>query len=351
MNDGSAIPAPPPQNPVSIPLSTPCRAVALTADCVWTGAFNILEARDRRDGHLVGRRRTHADVLMPSPDGGSVLCAGFSTGYQSPDTICVERRRLAGSVEQIRRRVADAESGSADWRSSHDGIIAAGLSTALESTELFATWAWQPDLVDAFDDGQRVAVYVDTPDRRIQIWDVSRPADATHTIFLRGRDPSEMVVLAGGHECVIVEQIDGQQTSRVSRWRVADGACLAQYDLPRVTVSAMCRTMSPQHVILGFDRTLCVLNTQDGSVERELAIASGPVRKVRVDAAGTRCAVLTDEHMVTIDPNSLRQLQALPHGGVRGSSCDIDRMHVAALIAPPGGTQGTVLVLWTLSAL
>jgi len=204
--------------------------------------------------------------------------------------------------------------------------------------------------VDLSQDGEVIGVYVDDPDRRIQLWGADNANGPASAVALTDHHPVDFAILPGGDEFAMLERRGQTKIPYLSLWRIADGKCLAEHDLEYMNANSLCRTLIPGQVALGLDQSLAVMNVQNGAVEARIEIESRPLRKVRFDPKAQRIGIVTDRQLVAIDAATMQVSQEVAHGGSEGVDCDLRRDHMAALVTPAEGDRdNTALVIWDMS--
>lgn len=332
-----------------LPLVDAYSTLAVTVDCVWLGKNDLIEVRELRSGGILGRTTTAADALFPLPIGDEVVCVGSGMGYQGPDTVSVERWKLRGAIEDVRgenRKAEDYIPGP--WESSRDTVVASVRRESILQAGRLVTWAWQPGPVDLSDDGDQIAVVVDVPENRIQIWSVARPDEPAISVPLGNCHPDEILLLQDGTELVTVERGKADGLSCVSLWNVAIGQRVAKHDFDYMTVNVLCRTGAQRLVALGLDQSVVFLQVNDGTVEAQIELDSRPVQSCAFDPQCNRLGLLTSEELVVIDLATMRTWKTLKHLGTNGLDCDLRGQVMAALVT--ARDDKTKLVLWDLAS-
>jgi hypothetical protein len=332
-----------------VPLDAPYDAIALGAGCVWVGAPDQIEVRDLQNGNLLGRSRATVDALLSSPSADCVVAFGFSIGYQSPDTIRASRWRLKRSLGETQKQNKSAAEDPGDWWSSREENIRSTLRDAVEDSEIAYTFAWQPGPLDQSEDGGWIAIFVDHPDRRIQLFDNGKPDAPAAVIPLGDHYPVELALLTAD-DLAILERRGKEQIPRISLWRVSDGKCLAEHDLEYRNVNTLCRAGNPRQIALGLDQSVALFDLENGTIDAQVELDSRPVRKPRYDPESRRIGAVTDEQLVVIDAATMRVSQDLAHGFAQGVSGDLRAGEMVALAGSNQDTnQKRALILWRLS--
>jgi hypothetical protein len=332
---------------VIVPLGSAYGAIATGASCVWLGKPDVIEVREFRDGSLLGRSKTTVDALWGWPDGESVMCLGSGIGYHSPDSISVTRWKLKGSLDETRERNRRAAAEPGDWHTSRDEMVQYAQRDSILEMGLLHTWAWQPGPADLSEDGSRIAVFVDDPDKRIQVWSTDGADKPMASISLGKRHPLKIALLGGGNELIMLERRGAEHVNCVSLWRISGGECVAEHDLEYMNVNTLCRTIDPCQLVLGLDQSVAVVHVERGTIEAQVAVESRPVRKCAFDPQSKRIGILTDKQLAVIDASTMHVLQELRHDGAKGLDCDLRGNNMAALVSAEN--EKGKLVLWNLT--
>ena len=334
---------------LTLPLDDSYSTLAVTTDCIWLGKHEQIEVRESRSGIVLGGTPTAADALFAPPIGNDVVCFGWGIGYQSPDSVRLSRWKLKGALEDIRRRnlkVEDYVPGP--WESSRDSVAKQVRRDSILETDLFVTFAWQPDPVDLSEDGHKIAVFVDVPEKRIQIGSAHLPNQPTIYLPLGDCYPDKILLLQGADELVTLEHRKADGTSCVSLWNVGSGQRVAKYDFDYMTVNSFCRTGTSRLIALGLDQSVVFINVGDGTVEAHIEIDTRPVQSCAFDSQANRVGLLTNEEAVVIDLATTRTWRTLKHLGSKAVACDLSEKVMAALVATSNGK--TNLIIWDLAA-
>jgi hypothetical protein len=240
---------------VLVPLTEAYRALVVTDHCVWLGKLGRIEARDLAGGKALGNANTLVDALFALPGGDDVVCCGSAIGYQAPDSVRVKRWSVLESDD--------------------------GRRESIREVDLFVTWSWLQGPAALSEDGERIAVFVDTPERQIQVWSAAGGNDAPISVPLGDRHPDELLFLRGGGELVTIER--SREATRLRVWHLDSGECVASHELDYVTINALCRTPDPRHVALGLDQSVAFLDVDDGTIGARIETDSRPVRRCAFD--------------------------------------------------------------------
>jgi hypothetical protein len=314
--------------------------IAMGLGCVWLGKSDIIEVRDCRDGSMLGRSRASVDRLLNSPDGRSSVSVGFGIGYHSPDTIRVDQWKLKRPIRETSERIRKA------------GESENALRDSIEETRILHTWAWVPGPVSRSDDGSQFAVFVDDPERGIQVWSADK-SDARMIFFGIGeRYPDELAFLNGRNEIVMLEHLGEEKIPHISLWRISEQKCVAEYDLEYMNVNTLCGTLDSHNIALGLDQSVAILHVENGTIEAQVEVESRPVRQVRFDPQGHQIGIVTDKQLVVVDASTMRISQEVLHGGSKGLACDLRGNDMAALVTTHDvHYDKSALVLWNLAIL
>jgi hypothetical protein len=130
--------------------------------------------------------------------------------------------------------------------------------------------------VDLSEDGHKIAVFVDVPEKRIQIGSADLPDQPAIYLPLGNCYPDEILFLQGGDELVTLEHRKAGGTSCVSLWNVGSGQRVAKHDFDYMTVNSFCRTGASRLIALGLDQSVVLINVGDGTVETQLKSTRDP---------------------------------------------------------------------------
>lgn len=320
--------------------------IAISDRCVWLGSRDGLEVYDSGNGQLIGRTVTAAEVLIPEPTGKGVISFESAIGYQSPDTLRLSRCKLSGSIDHIRSELLSAERYvPGPWESSRDEVIKATLGESIIQTNLFHTWAWQPGPVALSQDGHQIAVYVDVPDRRVEIRSIDTPDAQPAKLLLGDCHPDALLFLTNANEIVTLErQGNADGSSRLCLWDTSAGKRVAHYDLDYMSINCFCRLKASRVLALGLDSSAIFIDVDNGNIENQIKLHSRPVQACAFDPDSNCLALLTEAELITADTNTGHISKTLGHSGEKSVACDVRGPLVAAVVT--AADQSSKLILW-----
>ena len=107
--------------------------------------------------------------------------------------------------------------------------------------------------VDLSEDGHKIAVFVDVPEKRIQMAALTFRIRTGDLLPLGNCYPDEILFLQGGDELVTLEHRKAGGTSCVSLWNVGSGQRVAKHDFDYMTVNSFCSTGASRLIALGLN--------------------------------------------------------------------------------------------------
>jgi TIR domain len=332
---------------VAVDLGDEFKTIGITEDCAWIASEIALEVRDLRDGRRLGFAKNTVDYIFPSGQENVCFCVTNGMGYQSPDTIRLEKWELAGSIEAVRQKKRDAMEyrPSVAWDSSAASVIERAQRDSIRAENPFWTYSWGTCPVAYARESECFAIVVNDPQYRIQVWRVGQKREEAASIPLGECRPDKMVFLPGAEQVAILDYDGKRDVYSISLWEIAAGKRAAMFELEDLTINTMCAGSNAAEIVLGLDHSLAILNLSRRAIERRIELDSRPVRSCVFEGASGRVAVLTDAEMLIVELTSGEVTWRLRHGYSSGVDCDFRGDKVFALLGNDKG--GTALAVWT----